>query len=505
MNGTLIERYAGEIDGILPCYDRIILTGTLAGVCYPQGMTNYLYANNIRIFDYSDKMNSLRLDLIKNAKQIALDNHIEIEFIRNIKAFRKEKRIKEIIALRGEQPGLVHIFSAMESCRTFESWHDKKEHKTYLRNTGGKCLHYYFYFIDKEFGLCYMRVQTWAPFRLQFYCNGHSYLAQKLKKEGVEFTKLENCFSFIADWERACDLAASMPLDRLHRHCDRLAKMICPVTDTFKTIYHWSIMQCEYSTDLVFNNQATLQILYEALSRAAVCAIKAPDVAMFLGRKLDNHFQGELGSSFNTRVEGTCIKHFMGPAAVKLYDKQGLVLRIETTINDVTFFKHYRMVEHRDGTRENKFAPVRKSLYSLAPLQEIMTAVNNRYLKFISELADPSGGVKRLKKISQTVKVNGKGFGGFNLFHNDDLTLFQILARGENNIAGINNKRIREMIGDWKSARVSRLLKRLRLHGIIKRAGKTYHYYLTELGRRSVLTALKLRELVVIPALANVM
>ena len=503
MSETLIERYAADIDGVLSCWDRVILTGTLGGVCYAQGMESWLRGQDVKLFDYPTHMDVLRLQLRANAEQIAVEAGLQIEFIRNTNAFRKEKRIKEILAERGEEPGLVHVFSAMECCTAFRPWHDKSTGRTMLRNTKGKCLHYYFYFIDCEFGLCYLRVPTWAPFRLQFYCNGHSWLAAALARDGIGFTKVENSFPHIDDWQAAQNLADAFPTDRLHRFCDRLAERLCPIATKFGTSYYWSIMQSEYSTDLVFRQREALGPLYEALTRTAVCAVKAPDVAMFLGRKLDKRFDGELGSSFHTRVEGTCIRHHMGPAAVKLYDKFGLVLRIETTCNDVSFFSHYRTVEHRDGTREKKYAPVRKSVYSLGPLRELLWAVNRRYLKFISDLSDPSAGVRRLERLSKIIRVKDRGFRGFNLFHQDDLKLFEILVRGENNIAGISNRLIRQHAPEWSSGRVSRILKRLRLHGLLRRIGHTYRYYLTVFGRHAVLTALKLRELVVIPALAN--
>jgi hypothetical protein len=63
----------------------------------------------------------------------------------------------------------------MEPCGSYKSWHDKKTHQTHLKPDDGKCLHYYVYFIDADLGLCYVRVPTWCPFRLQVYCNGHSY------------------------------------------------------------------------------------------------------------------------------------------------------------------------------------------------------------------------------------------------------------------------------------------------------------------------------------------
>jgi hypothetical protein len=67
----------------------------------------------------------------------------------------------------------------------------------------GKCLHYYFYFVDEELGLCHVRVPTWLPCRLQVCCNGHNWLAGQLHKLGIEYRMADNAFLHIADWQRA--------------------------------------------------------------------------------------------------------------------------------------------------------------------------------------------------------------------------------------------------------------------------------------------------------------
>jgi hypothetical protein len=182
---SLLERYADKIDGVLGCYDRVVIQGTLPGLCYAQGMTSHLFGANIRVFDYTKFAEPLRDLIVANAKRVAEAEGIEIEFIRRSRGFRKEDRIQEILAQRGHHQGLVHIFSAMEMCTTYKPWHDKKTGKTFLRADSGKCLHYYFYFIDPVLGLCYLRVPTWCPFRLQFYFNGHNPLAGALKKRGM--------------------------------------------------------------------------------------------------------------------------------------------------------------------------------------------------------------------------------------------------------------------------------------------------------------------------------
>jgi len=427
----LTQRYAPRIAGILSCYDRIIITGTLPGVCYPEGMASYLRLHDIRLFDYPRFAEPLRDDIRQNAERIAKENGLEIEFIRSVGAFRKEDRIRTILQERGSQPGLVHIFSAMEPCPAFTPWYDKASGKTTLRYKDGKCLHYYFYFIDPEFGLCYLRVPTWAPFRLQFYCNGHNWLAGQLQQTGIAFQQLDNTFSSIADFSRAQTLSDAFPIDRLHRALDTFAARYCPVAARFGTTYHWSIMQVEYATDIVFYRQSELRPLYETLVRTAIHAVKADHVATFLGRKLTGNYQDEFPNDFHTRIEGARLKHQMGPVSIKLYDKQGLVLRIETTVNDVSFFRHHRTVEHRDGTTETKLAPMQKTIYSLAPLRELLLAANRRYLAFLSDLTDPSAGVEQVERLAEPVRQEERSFRGFNLFDPADLALFVALARGE--------------------------------------------------------------------------
>jgi len=121
---------------------------------------------------------------------------LEIEFIRKLDAFRKDDRIQSIIKERGNHPGLVHIFSAMETCASYKPWHDKTTGKNFVKNDSSKCLHYYFYFIDPDFGLCYLRVPTWCPFRLQFYMNGHNWLAYSHRLAGLFLTVLGFLLSF---------------------------------------------------------------------------------------------------------------------------------------------------------------------------------------------------------------------------------------------------------------------------------------------------------------------
>jgi len=498
----LAEKYAADVHGVLNCYDRIIITGSLQPLCYPQGMTKYLYDQSIRIFAYTDFAAPLRDQIRTNAQAIAQENNVEIEFIGKSKGFRKEDRIQEVLQTRGDHPGLVHIFTAMERCPAYIPWHDKRTGKTYVKSTSGKCLHYYFYFIDEDLGLCYLRVPTWCPFRLQFYCNGHNWLARQLKQRGIAFEQHDNAFLTIADLQTANQLAAQFDIQKLHTKLDSFAQRYCPVVATLGLEYSWSLMQVEYATDLLYKRQQTLQAFFPCLVEALIQAVKPADVATFLGRKLHSNYQGEAGNRFNLRWLGRRIKHTMGPVALKLYDKYNRILRIETTVTDVSFFKQYRQVQHRDGTTTTTWAAMKKTIYSLPALQEVLLAANQRYLQFISEVETPEVGVQKLQQLAETQEENGHRYKGFNLLTEEDASFFRLLLRGEFFISGFTNKSLRPHLPGKNAGWVTRLLKRLRVHGLIKKVGRRYKYYLTEFGRQVVTMALKLREMWLIPALA---
>lgn len=502
--GSLTERYADKIKGVLSCFDRIVIQGSMPGVGYAAGMTGFLKAEDVRIFDFAEFSKPLTETIRQNAERIAKENGLQIEFIRKAKGFRKEDHIAKILADRGEHPGLVHILSVMENCSTFEPWHDKKTNKTFLRQKYGKCLHYYFYFINPELGLGYVRVPTWAPFRLQVYFNGHNLLASQLKKQGIGFKLADNAFIDIDDFSAAQKISDELDVKPIQEILDSFAAAFCPVAEVFNTHYRWTIMQVEYSTDIVFKDRKDLLDLYQAVVRTAIHAVKVDNIAGFLGRKLTANYRGEIGTDFKTRIYGTRLKHYMGRSSVKIYDKFGCILRIETTTNDVSFFKHYRKVTQKDGQIRFKLAPLCKTIYSLNPdLRQLLAGSNQRYLAFISALELPTIGIKVLNKISEPVRDCDRPYRGFNLFFGPDQLIFEILARGEFAISGFRNKDLRNLIPDSTTSRISRCLKRLRLHGLIKQVSGQFKYYLTDLGRRTIIGSLALKEMTVIPAIAS--
>jgi hypothetical protein len=497
------DRYAPLVVGTLDCLDRVVLLGTLPGACHSEGMASFLYSHDVLLKDYPLFAKPYTDKIRDHVKQVADESGIEITFVKSPKNFRKETHVQNVLQERGDAPGIVCILSAMETCRIFKYCYSRETGRNWLQSRESRCVHYYIYLMHEEFGLCYLRIPTWLPTTLQFYCNGHSWLANQLRTQNISFKMLDNAFIQIDDWQKAQKLADAFPVERLHRVLDEFVEKYCPSMREFSDSYHWSIMQAEYATDIVFKSQADLEPIYKSLVYTALHTVKPENVATFLAKKLNVSFEGEAGNDYQTRKEGTRIKHRFGSASIKMYDKQSIVLRIETTINDVSFINHYRTVEHRDGTEERKIAPMKKSIYSLPDLQAFCQAANRRYIEFLWQLDDPTPGLKKVEKISEPVEHNERSYRGFNLFSGDDLDMLIAIVRGEFAMTGLRNAWLRKVIPHLTGAQVSRLLKRLFLHGLIKKAGRSYKYHLTTLGRQVCASALKLRELVVIPSLAT--
>lgn len=495
----LTTTYRDKIKGTLSCLDRVLITGTLPKICYAQGMTSYLYSKKVRIFDYAKFAEPFREEIRENAEKLARDNGIGIEFVRKSNV-RKEDLVAKAMEKRGPGTGLVHILSAMEACPSYVPWHDKPTGRTFLKGKQGKCLHYYFYFVDPYLGYGYVRVPTWCPFRLQVYMNGHNILANELDREGIGYSMLDNAFAQIDDFERAQELCDAIDLGKVHERLDGLARTCCPVHAAFGQAYHWSVMQAEYATDIVFREIGDLRELYSQLTATAVHTVRPDNIATFLGQKIDPRYRGEMGNNYNVRIEGTRIRHSMGKNSIKMYDKFSTILRIETVTNDISFFKHYREVEHRDGTSSMKYAKLKKNLYSLTLLAKLFKASNRRYLEFISAFDNREAGRRRLDAVTRPKRENQRNYKGFDLFSEQDLSLVLAVLRGEHNISGFRNRDIRKRL-PFNSSKVSRLIKRLRVFKLIKRAGKTYRYYLTKLGKQLVIAAQRLKETVLIPAL----
>jgi hypothetical protein len=512
MNASdLTERYAKQIKGVLHCFDRLVLFGTYKAIGWPGAMGRHLQERGVRLLDYEKAYaNALRLEMAQRVKAVAAEEGVAV--IQVNAGQRKEALVEEILARRGRRAGLVCILGAMERCRCFKVGKNHASGFLQLQWSPGKCQHYYVYFLDAQFGLGYLRIPTWAPFRLQAYCNGHDWLERRMQSAGLRFAKADNCFTHISDFAAAQALVAQFDPQALHALFDRLASRFVAVHERFGHSMHWSVYQAEWATDIVFKNDQVLPDLYQQIVRTAAIEVGCGDIYRFLGKRPSSRSRAEVSSRLQTLVQGTRIKHTVGSTSLKMYDKAGRVLRIECTTSDISSFTHYRKVEPRrsrgreasvGSPAESKYAPMRKTLYSLPALAEAMQACNQRYLGFISQWPDRTAERHELRTVTASVRdEKDRSYRGVNFFHDDDLRFLQALLRGEHQISGLRNRTLQAHLPGWKPAKIGRTLRRFRALGLLKTVAGTRKYYLTKRGMNLLVVGRQLTERIILPALA---
>jgi len=493
------ERYAAELVGKVACFDRIVIFGTWQGLRYEGAVSNELARRQLGAFELKRFAQPLSDAVRARAAALAQEHGVLIQYLPNWRTDKEEIAQAEC-AKRGRQPGLVCILSVLESCQTFAPRQGRVGRPAWIKMVPGRCLHYYFYFFDEVLGLLHLRLPTWLPMRLHFCLNGHAWLEGRLRAEGREARSLDNALIATDDWGHAAELSAAVPMEWLEQRLQGYVTRCCPDAARFGG-YYLTLSQVELSLDLIFQSAALANELCAALTRQAILAVRVTDLARFFGHQFS--LEAEATARFKCVAEGVlCMRHWLNSQSLKVYTK-GPVLRLEVTTYDLTFYKHYREVVKRDGTSEWRVAPLKKSLYSLRTLFGLMEATCRRYLEWLSQLEDPRLGRHNLDDITRSKRdQTQRSWRGFNFFAAEDHHLLVTMLRGEGLLSGWTNRRLREALGQaYRPGPVSRILRRLREHGLLRRVAKTFKYYLTALGRRAVIAALKLREHLILPTL----
>ncbi|MEW5805771.1 MAG: hypothetical protein AB1756_00195 [Acidobacteriota bacterium] len=391
------------------------------------------------------------------------------------RTIRKEELARKIACEDGITSGLICVFAILEGCQSFKLVYG--EGRPTIVNAPRKCLRLYFYFIDPVFGFTHIRLQTWFPFTLQVCLNGHDWLARQMDTRGIAYQNVANAFIQIDDPGRAQRLADRFPNLPWPRILSSFARKANPLMKTLLSgmEYYWVVDQSEYATDVMFTSRKMLQPLYENLLKHATLCFSAEDIMTFLGRKLHSGFAGEIINTFAKRWPGARIKHRMKENWIKMYDKIGCVLRVETVINHP-----YEFMVRRRGIWKGEcvvgWFPMRKGVANFYRYAEVSRAANARYLDALAVVDDPAIAYRQLNLLVEPVRCNDRPYLGFNPASDADIRLFSAVMRGEHMIRGCRNKNIRFHLfspargvceNRRQSAAVSRLFKRLHLRGLI--------------------------------------
>jgi hypothetical protein len=494
-----LERHRDRITGTLSGFDRMLFRGSLRSITYVKGLEIFLYSQRVLMKDFSSYVIRLSERLVEHAKQLASAAGRPYVYLPSSKASKEELAL-QVAERDGIKQGLIVVFACVEPCQSFDLRKDAATKHLKLVTKERKCLHLYFYYLDREFGLMHVRLQSWLPFSIQVCVNGREWLARQMDRAGISYQQRDNCFSYISDPARAQKLMDRLTARNFNPFLDALARKVNPWIDPQTGLdirsYYWSGRQMEYATDVMFRSAGSLAELYPLLLRHAMFQFGSEAVMRFLQRRTDKRFAGEVSSDLQRRVEGIRVKHRVEENSIKMYDKQGSVLRIETTINNPRRFR-VRRKGLRQGKLVMKWLPLRKGIADLRRRAELSRAANARYLEALAVVGLETPSYRLLDRVSQPVKTK-RQYRALRPISPEDASLFQVILHGEFSLQGFRNRDLRQALAQHEtknnSARISRLLALLRAHKLIFKVFKTNYYRITRKGHQVMATALKFRQ-----------
>lgn len=490
-----ITRHASKITGVLRGFDRLLFRGHLSRLNFAEGVDAFLRRQGALKKDFGMVAEQVTAMIRQEAESLAVTLDRPTTYLES-STVRKEDVARRLLRERPVESGLVCVLSCVEPCMTWQMFRSKEARTQELRRRTGKCLHLYFYFLDPEFGWSHVRVQTWMPYTVQICFNGREWLARQLDDAGIDYRRADNCFLSLGDVARAqliMDRMTTMPWRRV---LDRFVSTASPALDTIAEhalgSYRWALHQCEVATDVMFKSPAALAALYPSLARFAITDLGSKDTMRYLGKPLVATYRGEVVTNYKVRPEGICVRHAAGGNSIKMYDKQGSVLRVETTTNKPGEFKSRRRAEG-DPDSEAKMRPLRKGIADIKARVRESVKANNRYLDSLATVDSDRTVEDVLAKVLHPAEIGGRRVRALKPWSDPDISLLRAISRGEFVTNGFRSRDVADLLGTSlpvdpaarrrSMAKLSRQLRLLRAHGVICKLEGTHRYRLSQSGR----------------------
>jgi hypothetical protein len=499
MMGSFLQRFGHLVVGVLRGLDKLRFRGSKRQMCHVTGMMSWLWAMRILLKDYKVWVRDTTVTLCQSIEAPAEQAGL-YRYLNNYNE-SKEKTALQMAKEQGRTQGLIAVLGCVEPCQVLQVRGNRQTKKLELRVELAKCKHYYHYYLDPKYGLRYTRLQSWAPFTMHVGLNGRDWLARQLDEAGIAYRQNDNSFAWIADFGAAQRLADEQLTTAWPELLGSWAQQNNPLATMFKcpVPYYWSVDTAEYATDFAFASTGDLARLYPRLVQHAMMTLQSTDVMRFMGYRVRQDgkpredLAGEVTTHIKQLVEGICVKHHVNNNLLKMYDKFGEVLRLETSLRDVRAFKVYRTSEN-DPDGEMSYLRMRKGVADLHQRAEVSRKVNDRYAASLGTVEEKTTLGELTKDLGKATTWKGRLVRALNPLAPADVALLEAVSRGEYLIAGFRNRDIRTILfgesvpEDLKrqSGKVTRLLRLLRAHGVIAKIAKTHRYQLTEKGRSSL-------------------
>lgn len=501
-----IQQHAAQIIGVLSGWDRLRFRGTLRMLANVTGLCRFLSGTGRGLAkEFRVHAPEMSRQVREQSQRVMEEAGRPVIHLNNPSA-SKEDLAREVARRDGVKEGPVCLLTAVEGCWSYDVRSNRENGHLERVHAYRKCLHLYHYQIHPRLGFMHTRLQTWLPFNLWVNANGREWLGRQLDAAGIGYLRHENCFT------RVDDVAAAQALLDEQVGVDwagllgPLGEAVNParkaIVGDYDIDYYWSVDQSEWATDVMFRSPAALAQIYPGLVRQGIETFSSPEVMRFLGRRVDKgitpRFSGEVTSDLRGRFEGVRVKHRVNDNSVKMYDKAGSVLRVETTLNDVRDLKAPRVVEAKEAKEAEKakeaegpveakepvaqgakeaeapqnaseltaqakgaegaegakgakprrqvWMPMRKGVADAPRRAEVSQASNGRYLDALAAAGTPEPLKALTEGLSRPVKWKKQQARGLNLLGADDAALLATIGRGEFVINGLRNRDLRRLL-----------------------------------------------------------
>lgn len=499
-----VHKVAPYVTGVLSGFDRLVFRGTLRRLFFVDGIKSYLAAKGVLLKDFGSHVQKVSGRIKEASKNLAARTSRPYLYLPS-SLTSKEQTARDVAVQDGITEGLVCILRSVEPCLTWDLYKNSSTKRLEPVIRHRKCLHLYHYYLDPVFGFMNARIQTWFPFNIQVCVNGRMWLSRQMDEAGIAYQQSDNCFLWIEDPAKAQELMdthleTNWP-EILQDMVSRLNPYHEDIVRDFPAHYYWSVFQSEWATDIMFRSSKDLARFYPTLIHHAMTTFSSADVMRFLGRKIDSsgklpsQFAGQVVTTLKQRPEGVRVKHRVKSNSLKIYDKDGSLLRIEATINDPSDFKVYRPKESQPDSKPD-WRPLRKGVADLHRRATVSEACNARYLEALADAQDKTPLKHWTDRLCRPVIWKGKRTRALNPYAPDDADLLQAIARGEFKINGFTNKQLRSILYSRspsseaerkrQSSQTTRKIRLLRAHGLITKVPKSHRYRLTKRGSKAV-------------------
>jgi hypothetical protein len=354
----------------------------------------------------------------------------------------------------------------------------------------------------------HVRLQSWFPFTVDICLNGREWLTRQLDQCSIAYQQRDNCLVRVADPRRAQDLLNQQLATNWKEELDTLLTQAHPlhaqIAQPIAQRYYWSASQTEFATDVCFKDRASLAKFYPQFLHHAIRSFGSVDVLRFLAKRVNEatgqvaaNFRGQVTTSFKERPEGVHLRHALNGNSLKIYDKEGIILRVETTIVRPEEFRVYRPVRDQ-AAGQLKWQRLRRGVADLYRRAEISRAANSRYLEALASVTGTTPLFEEAQNVCQALIVRGRRYRALNPWSAQDGALLEAINRGEFAINGLRNRDLVRLLYSSRanakerpkySAAITRKLALLRAHGPIRKVGGAHRYVQTSQGRR-ITTAL---------------